>query len=114
MEIDERYPLPPPLGWARPLAKEVGARRKYKTKQEFEAALTAWQQEDQSEEREAMRRARKVALRSVARDARRNQENDNPNPDGRRKRQSGLSEGGLAPATASSASGRRAEYTAAA
>ena len=53
MDVDERYPLPPPLGWKRPRPG-----KRYPTQSEYDEALAAWIREDQTEERQAMRRAR--------------------------------------------------------
>ena len=104
MDLDEQYPLPPPLSWPRPLAKEVGPRRKYATKSEYEAALEAWKREDQSEERKAMRRARDTARMQALR----RQENVDPNGNNRNRKRTSIGlPRGLAPRADEPAEGQR-------
>lgn len=81
MDLDEQYPLPFPLP-AKPLAKDVGEGKRFATRADYLAAKEAWQREDDSPARRAMRLARKNAQTSASRRT----ESSGPNASDARKK----------------------------
>lgn len=80
MDLDEQYPLPPPLP-GKPLAKDVGQGKRFATRADYLAAKEAWQREDDSPDRRAMRLARSNARKR----AQKRKENSAPNPSNARR-----------------------------